>query len=310
MASSAVDQRQAACNGTITFDDRGLGLNNQLLSLGFMLCLARTYRACALVAPPLGYTPCSLHNPGTGSASQGTTWIQRKRICNTSQGLSLLHARELVELSTEEQLLLNRGDEINSRAKRCPHRDPGMCKECGPYNINPYRCVKEALEKGQRVFMLYAFGLTRHLRKAENPQCMGGQGVKNYDDMADKMPLRLSARVRSYTDELMGRLGLQPGRYVAAQYRMGVEWKTHVESPYVHSEWGCYGMGTINASLVKWQRRTPGLSEVPLAQMPRFLLTNRAPRLPHAEDTPLPISVLSEIRIVALAHTALLNPLR
>ena len=160
------------CNGTLVFDDRALGLNNQLLSLGFMLCLARTFRPCALVGPPIGYAPCGLHNPGVPHG--------RSKPCTSSAfKTSLVPARAVVKLSPMDRTVLERGEALNnSKGLKCSRAqalaNPDDCKECGPYNQRPYHCVDDNLRAGRRVYVLYPYGLTRKLGRPDTPPCMGG----------------------------------------------------------------------------------------------------------------------------------------
>jgi hypothetical protein len=148
------------------------------------------------------------------------------------------------------------------------------------------------------VNMLYPYGFYVHLRRPETPACM-------LRGKASAMPLRFSNIVEDYTRTLMSKLGLTPYRFVAAQYRMGFEWKRHLERKG-RALWACYGMESINATL----RRH--LAEQEAAAFPIYLLTNDAflhtPRQ-HSPGVPAPVTVLAETRIVSLAHTVLLNPM-
>ena len=169
---------------------------------------------------------------------------------------------------------------------------------CGPYSINPFKCIADGLSKGVRVHTLYAFGLTRHLHRDDTPPCMGGRKGRQPITHWDSRPLALSERVETYVAALMRRLKLRANRFVAIQYRMGVEWKKHVSSPYVGSPWACYGAATINRSLAK-------VVDAHARSLPIFYLTNQV-RL-HDDTVPVPVGVLAEARIASLAYLSLLN---
>ena len=295
---------ESSCSGDLSFDDRDLGLNNQLASISYMLCTANVTRACSLNAPPLGYIPCGPHMPGTWTGPRG------KRVCHVASTRdAAVDMRQLLRFPPDIDALLQRGAAHRSMMRnisgaaerfigRCM-RNETDCQTCGPYNDNPFKCAQNAIAKGARVNMIYAYGLRYHLkskRKPEKPVC-------------PLLRLHLAPEVERYSRYLMSRLHLEPGQYVAAQYRTGWAWRVHTGK--MNQGWACYGMRTINASIAKLSMvdrlSTRGRSGISLTQRPLFLLTNE--RNLHDPSVPVPMQVLSEIRIVSLAHTVLLNSL-
>ena len=194
-----------------------VGPGKELASLALMLCVARTFNVCELHGPPLGYQACGAHMPCR------STVLGRRPVFKSKAALTV---PSMLRLPPEEERLLTLGP----RTPRGCNGTAEVCKLCGPYNVHPYKCVNDGLQRGTpRVHMLYAFGLVRHLHRSDTPQCMrsglrGGQWHLT--------PLRLAAAVEQYADALMARLRLEPGRFIAVQYRMGSEWKTHVSSSF------------------------------------------------------------------------------
>jgi hypothetical protein len=310
----------------LSYDDRDLGLNNQLASLSFMLCVARGANACGLYVPPLGYFPCGTHAPGK----------RDRKGCHVTSNATV-DALDLIEPDAVDLKLLRSGQRQHlnsSMLGRCRKGETG-CGVCGPYNINPYRCMRNAIDTNgsQRQHMIYAYGLKYHLRSHRRPDL----------PVCPPMRLRLAPAVEAYTRQLMARLQLVPGQFVAAQLRTGWAWRVH--SFRNRHEWSCYGMATINATLAKLRRAShraaamrvhapPSLStplETPNGRttkapqaalvadadaaaaralpMPEklFLLTNE--RNIHESGVPVPIQVMAEMRVTSLAHTVLLNPM-
>ena len=277
------------CHGALSFDDRDLGINNQLFSYSFMLCMANLTGACSLHTEDFGYRPCGTHMPGE----------REGRRCKVTQNHAAVDIRKLLRLPADVEALLKRGDAFEDRAQRrfvgpCRRDEDGKtCHTCGPYSQNPFNCARDANQRVGRVNIIYAYGLKYHLRNRRDstkPHC-------------PMMRLTLHDDVERYSRELMARLHLVPGEFVAAQYRTGWAWRVHTRK--INQDWSCYGMATINATLARLSRREPIGGN--LLAKPLFLLTNI--RNLHAATVPVPIQVLSEIRITSLAHTVLLNPM-
>ena len=292
---------ESSCSGHLSFDDRDLGLNNQLAAFSYMLCTVNLTRVCSLWAPPLGYIPCGTHMPGT----------RVKRVCQIPSERAAVNIRELLKLPPAIDALLARGElranasdgNVTGLVNKCKPKEmaSGSCQTCGPYGKNPFTCAVDKLAKGSRVFMLYAYGLRYHQRNRHNPD----------KPACPMLRLQLSDQVELYSRQLMGRLKLEPGKFIAAQYRTGWAWRVHTQK--MSAEWACYGQRTINRSIARLGDRYPSLYK--LSQTFRdtpgnvqvFLLTNA--RSLHEPTVPVPVQVLSEIRIVSLAHTVLLNPM-
>ena len=131
------------------------------------------------------------------------------------------------------------------------------------------------------------------------------------------MPLRLAPSVEEYSLRLMRNAGLTPGAFFAAQYRAGWSWRHHTIH-FTGQPWTCYGPGSIR----NWIAQRFPSGQVP-RELPIFLLTNVAPKLikrdpqwhwgdirliAHEPGVPVPIQILSEMRIASLANTLVLNP--
>ena len=278
------------CRGALSFDDRDLGLNNQLASLSYMLCAARHANACSLRAAPLGYQPCGVHLPGKRTRSG----------CHTDSNATM-EVLDLLQFNRNDTELLQRGQNLARTSPtvwntpRC--RNDAICAMCGPYMVNPYRCVRNGIDEGKpRLHVIYAYGLSYHQRSQRRPDYPFCPLIK----------LTLAPSVEAYARKLMTRLRLEPGRYVAAQYRTGWNWRVHTFRK--RKEWSCYGKATINASLERVRALYPARTEAS-GKMPEalFLLTNE--HNVHEPGVPVPIQVLAEMRVASLAHTVLLNPM-
>ena len=150
---------ESSCSGDLSFDDRDLGLNNQLASISYMLCTANVTRACSLNAPPLGYIPCGPHMPGTWTGPRG------KRVCHVASTRdAAVDMRQLLRFPPDIDALLQRGAAHRSMMRnmsgaaerfigRCM-RNETDCQTCGPYNDNPFKCAQNAIAKGARVNMI------------------------------------------------------------------------------------------------------------------------------------------------------------
>ena len=274
-------QQQQPCRGALSYDDRDLGLNNQLQSLTYMLCVAHMNKACSVHAPPLGYRPCGTHLPGKRTSSGC--------IVESNATVDVL---DLITLEPEDAILLQRGMHTNvSQQGQCHDKEPNMggCGTCGPYNVNPFKCIRNKIDEGTaRQHMLYPYGLRYHMRSRLRP----------FGPVCPFVRMRLSPLVEAYTRALMARLQLEPGRFVAAQLRAG--WAFRLDAFKRRMEWACYGMATINSTLSK-------MRSMDYMPSPLFLLTNA--RKLHEAGIPVPIQILSEVRIASLAHTVLLNPM-
>jgi hypothetical protein len=299
----------ARCSGALSFDDRNIGLNNQLGSLSYMLCIARSFNACVLHVPPLGYHACGAHLPGR-TLPNGSCSRDSSSPAGQAEALSLLRlpGRAVPFTPTRTTgaddgtawtaVVLGGGLGGHGRATTagaCQAEELAKCTTCSHYNSDPYACVLAGLRSGARVFMSYAYGLRVKGRHPRAPPCMGSP-----------LQVQLSSSVEAYTGELMQRLQLRRGRFVAAQLRAGLFWQRHVEAPHVRAPWACYGMRTINRTLSRL------LGQAEASSTPLFLLTNLAERRPvglHPPTVSLPLSVLAETRVVSLAHVALLNPI-
>ena len=313
MATPAAEYTLAdtsTCSGALSFDDRDLGINNQLQSLSFMVCMANLTRACSLYAPPLGYIPCGLHMPGD----------RKRRACTVKHEHAAVDVRRLLRFPPDLKGLLDRGAELGERIQETSYgiaRPVGRCRRdesnescamCSPYGQNPWGCGMDKVPRAGRTHIIYAYGLRYHLRSSRDrtwkkPVC-------------PLLQLQLMPEVERYSRDLMARLKLVPGEFVAAQYRTGWAWRVHTRK--LNQPWACYGMRTINTSLLKLSQAARGSGTrasgyvggadgVPLTKRPMFLLTN-AHGL-HEASVPVPLQVLSEIRITSLAHTVLLNPM-
>lgn len=273
----------SSCRGALSFDDRELGLNNQLVSLSNMLCVANLTGACSLHVPPLGYNPCGTHMPGE----------RHHRKCTIPPEHAAVDVRKLLHLPADVEALIERGAAFENRTAqtyvgkcRRDENKADACHTCGPYGQNPFKCSTAHVATAKRVFVLYPYGLIYHLRSRRSPE----------KPSCPLLRLTLHDDVERYTRELMARLNLVPGEFVAAQYRTGWAWKMHTRKS--QKTWACYGMSTINATLARLN--------MDISARPLFLLTNA--RNLHAETVPVPVQVLSEIRITSLAHAVLLNP--
>ena len=289
------------CKGDISFDDREIGLNNQLASLSYMLCAARGANMCSVYAPPLGYKPCGVHLPGT----------RDRNGCHIVSNATV-DLLDILKLDPSDELMLRRGAALGESFRGMCRKEEKTenggrgCETCGPYNANPYRCMRNAIDKpnSARQHMLYAYGLKYHQRsrrRPDHPDC-------------PLMNLTLAPSVEAYARSLMERLDLLPGRFVAAQFRTGWAWRVHTFKN--RFSWGCYGMNTLNTKLERLRDEAMAADVMPAstaakfeATMPSklFLLTNE--RNIHQKGVPVPIQVLSEMRIASLAHTLLLNPM-
>ena len=262
----------SSCHGALSFDDRDLGLNNQLASLSYMLCTANVTRACSLYAPPLGYIPCGVHLPGN----------RTRKSCKIPNEKAAVDVRRLLRLPPDVEALLERGAAAANAtgptsygSGRCRRGEVGpSCDICGPYGLNPYRCATQAFARQARVHMIYAYGLKYHLKSKKSPE----------KPNCPLLQLELAPQVEAYARALMARLGLTAGNYVAAQYRTGWAWRVHTRK--LNHEWACYGLRTINASLAKQSRLRGG----ELLSRPLFLLTNS--RNLHTNGIPVPVQVL------------------
>ena len=272
---------ESSCSGHLSFDDRDLGLNNQLAAFSYMLCTVNLTRVCSLWAPPLGYIPCGTHMPGT----------RVKRVCQIPSERAAVNIRELLKLPPAIDALLARGElranasdgNVTGLVNKCKPKEmaSGSCQTCGPYGKNPFTCAVDKLAKGSRVFMLYAYGLRYHQRNRHNPD----------KPACPMLRLQLSDQVELYSRQLMGRLKLEPGKFIAAQYRTGWAWRVHTQK--MSAEWACYGQRTINRSIARLGDRYPSLYK--LSQTFRdtpgnvqvFLLTNA--RSLHEPSVPVPV---------------------
>lgn len=269
------------CSGVMSFDDRKIGLNNQLASLSYVYCAAKVGNPCAIHAPPLGYVPCGTHMPGR--------WVGQN--CSVPASIAAVSILSLLRLPPLFTSLLMNGANASSRGP-CGRAEGAQCATCGPYSMNPYRCLKERLSASSRVHMLYAYGLRYHQKSRrwpDKPHC-------------PMLPLHLSFAVQAYGRSLMAQMGLAARNFVAVQYRTGWGWFAHTQK--LNAGWACYGMRSINTTLQKLSRKHVGAG---LESMPRFVLTNS--RNIHQPSVPVPMQVLSEIYIVSKAHTVLLNPM-
>jgi hypothetical protein len=277
-AQDWADLPKPGCRGGLSFADQNLGLNNQLASIAYVLCMANLTNVCSIHAAPLGYVPCGEHMAGTRQRFG-------RHSCTDSGKATALEIPELLRLPDGVTGMLRRGKKLAAAGQAGPcAKGETKCKVCGAYSQNPWRCAQAGIEKGMRVQILYAYGLRYHLGKLQ-PRC-------------PPMKLQLTPAIEDYARALMARLQLEPGRFVAAQYRTGWSWRVHTQEHKM--EWACYGPRTINATLAN-------LKPPPPAGMPLFLLTNAYSI--HTPSVPVPVQVMSEMLVTSLAHTVMLNPL-
>ena len=122
--------------------------------------------------------------------------------------------------------------------------------------------------------------------------------------------LGLAPAVEAYVAQLMARLGLVAGEYVAAQYRTGWAWRVHTRKMNLSGRaTGCARSTRRSRSLPQAdENNSSGLDGGGFKGTRPALLAHNARSL-HEPSVPVPIQVLSEIRIVSLARYVPLNPM-
>jgi len=249
-----------------------------------MLCVAQALgrrlgcRPTVLV-PPLGYVPCGMHLPGIR--------VGRKQ-CNYTGSASLL-TTELVNFDLLVDVHINA---TKGAVRPCLKSESvAVCRPCSAVSKDVIACVQQGLAESERVHVTDAFGTSKRQDVA---------GLSTQGDQCAGAWRSFSTLVESYTSALRARLHLRAGEFVAAQYRTGLEWRgSMVRDGHA---WGCYGMASVNNSLL----RVLGMDAL---RLPRFVMTNQ-PRSPplHDPSVPVPLAVLSEIRLASQARLVMLNP--
>ena len=289
------------CNGSLAYSEKTIGLNNQMISLATMVCLAHVMRVrlgciVRLHEPWLGYIPGGNHLPGNA-------YHYRQVTTNHPKWAAAMPLRSLLNLNAGDAEIIQYPDADSPVAETVPCRrgeSATDCSMCTPYMHDPLRCAEVNLRTSKKVWMDYPFGMNGRVVWSVD-SATGLRTKRPALPCVKNFSYSLSTAVETYAATLMERLQLTPGQFVAAQWRTGMEWRKEVQR--LGKPWACYGMSTVNATLKTLLASTGGGEAL---RMPRFLLTNQ--RTLHAPGTPVPIGILAELRVASLAHFVLLNP--